>query len=91
MRGSLTLRKTVADQLFSTDPKGTRVDVKDILSVSTMASRSAEGHNMIFMGIKRDADRKNVAASSARIEDKARPRGIEPDAGGNRRNSAESS
>lgn len=62
--------KVTVNQLFASDPKAHVVDVEDMPSVSTMASRGAEARNMIFMGIKRDAARKNVTAFSARIDDK---------------------
>jgi hypothetical protein len=34
-----------------------------------MASRGSEGHNLIFMNIKRDASKKNVLSFAAKIDD----------------------
>jgi hypothetical protein len=62
--------KVSVNQLFAGDVKAQTVDLEDMPSVSTMASRGSEGHNMIFMNIKRDAAKKNVTSFSAKIDDK---------------------
>ena len=62
--------KVSVNQLFAGDVKAETVDFEDMPSVSTMASRGSEGHNMIFMNIKRDATKKNVTSFSAKIDDK---------------------
>jgi hypothetical protein len=46
------------------------VDLEDMPSVSTMASRGSEAHNLLFMSIKRDAAKKNVTSFSATIDGK---------------------
>lgn len=61
--------KVTVNKLFK-DDKPQVVDLEDMPSVSTMASRGSESHNMIFMGIKRDAAKKNVTSFSAKIDDK---------------------
>lgn len=61
--------KVSVNQLFASDVKAQVVDLEDMPSVSTMASRGSEGHNMIFMNIKRDAAKKNVTSFSAKIDD----------------------
>ena len=62
--------KVSVNQLFTSDVKAHVVDLEDMPSVSTMVSRGSEGHNMIFMNIKRDAAKKNVVSFSAKIDDK---------------------
>lgn len=62
--------KVTVNQLFASEPKSKLVDLEDMPSVNTMASRGSEGHNMIFMNIKRDAAKKNVTSFSAKIDDK---------------------
>ena len=62
--------KATVHQLFASDPKAHMVDLEDMPSVSTMASRGSEAHNMIFMNIKRDTTKKNVTSFSAKIDDK---------------------
>jgi hypothetical protein len=47
------------------------VDLEDMPSVSTITSSGSESHNMIFMGIKRDAAKMNVTSFSAKINGKA--------------------
>lgn len=63
--------KVSVHQLWTKDPKPQVVDLEDMPSVSTMVSSGGEGHNLIFMGIKRDAGKKNVTAFSAKVDDKA--------------------
>ena len=62
--------KVSVNQLWK-DGKPQVVDLEDMPSVSTMVSRGGEGHNLIFMGVKRDAGKKNVTAFSAKVDDKA--------------------
>jgi hypothetical protein len=62
--------KVSVNQLFTSDVKAHVVDLEDMPSVSTMVSRGSEGHNLIFMNIKRDAAKKNVVSFSAKIDDK---------------------
>lgn len=62
--------KVSVQQLFTKDTKPQVVDLEDMPSVSTMASRGSEAHNIIFMGIKRDAAKKNVTSFSAKIDEK---------------------
>ena len=59
--------KVSVNNLFA-DGKPQVVEL-DMPSVSTVASRGPESHNLIFMGIKRDAKR-NVTAFSAKIDGK---------------------
>ena len=62
--------KVSVQQLFTKDTNPQVVDLEDMPSVSTMAARGPEAHNITFMGIKRDAARKNVTSFSARIDEK---------------------
>ena len=62
--------KVSVQQLFTKDTKPQVVDLEDMPSVSTMASRGSEAHNIIFMSIKRDAAKKNVTSFSAKIDEK---------------------
>lgn len=57
-------------QLFAGDMNAKVVDLEDMPSVSTMVSRGSEGHNLIFMNIKRDEAKTNVTSFSAKIDDK---------------------
>lgn len=61
--------KVAVNQLFASDGKAHVVDLEDMPSVSSMASRGSEAHNLIFMNIKRDATKKNVVSFSAKIDD----------------------
>ena len=62
--------KVSVSSLFAGDAKAQIVDLEDMPSVSTITSRGAESHNMIFMNIKRDAAKKNVVSFSVKIDDK---------------------
>ena len=42
----------------------------DMPSVSTVASRGSESHNLIFMNVKRDESKKNVTAFTAKVDGK---------------------
>ena len=62
--------KVSVNQLFASDKKPHVEDLEDMPSVSAMASRGSESHNLIFMNIKRDAAKKNVTSFSAKIDGK---------------------
>ncbi|MBI3149647.1 MAG: hypothetical protein HYZ17_14155 [Betaproteobacteria bacterium] len=57
-------------QLFAGEANAKTIDLEDMPSVSTMISRGPEAHNLIFMNIKRDAAKKNVASFSVKIDGK---------------------
>lgn len=61
--------KVTVNGLFS-DNKPQVVDAEDMPSVSTVASRGSESHNLILMGIKRDAGKKNVTSFKAKVDGK---------------------
>ena len=61
---------TVNDLFTGADKKPQVVDLEDMPSTSTVASRGSESHNLIFMGVKHDAGKKNVTAFSAKIDSK---------------------
>lgn len=52
------------------DGKPQLVDAEDMPSVSQVASRGSESHNLIFMGIKRDAGKKTLTAFKAKVDGK---------------------
>ena len=61
--------KVTVSGLFAKDAKAQIVEL-DMPSISMIASRGSESHNMIFMDIKRDATKQNVVSFSAKIDDK---------------------
>lgn len=66
---SVTGTKISVNGLFA-DNKPQVVDAEDMPSVSQVASRGSESHNLIFMGIKHDAGKKNVTAFKAKVDGK---------------------
>lgn len=61
--------KVSVNGLFK-DGKPQVIDAEDMPSVSQVASRGSESHNVIFMGIKRDSGKKNVTEFKAKVDSK---------------------
>jgi hypothetical protein len=61
--------KVTTNNLFATGGPHL-IDLEDLPSVSTIASRGPESHNLIFMKIRRDAAKANVTSFSVKVDGK---------------------